>query len=90
MCLEQGLVFRKHTARSSSLFLAISAIFRCIFLHITPIFVHYRDFRILREKPSVNMICRGFPGGPVADAVLPIQGAGGPPLVRELDPTCCS
>ena len=29
-----------------------------------------------------------FPGGPVTDSTLPMQGAGVPFLVRELDPTC--
>ena len=32
------------------------------------------------------MIYWGFPGGPGAESVLPMQGAWVPPLVRELDP----
>ena len=35
-------------------------------------------------------ISRDFPGGPVTKTVLPMQGAWVPPLVREVDPTCCN
>ena len=30
-----------------------------------------------------------FPGGAVADSLLPKQGARDPSLVKELDPTSC-
>ena len=33
-------------------------------------------------------LVRSFPGGPVANAVLPTHGVWVQPLVRELDPTC--
>ena len=33
---------------------------------------------------------RDFPGGLVADSAFPMQAAGVPPLVRELDYTRCS
>ena len=33
---------------------------------------------------------RNFPGGPVAEIPLPMQGAQVPSLVRDLDPTCCN
>ena len=37
--------------------------------------------------PNKTLV-RSFPGGPVANAVLPTHGVWVQPLVRELDPTC--
>ena len=45
------------------------------------------------KQPEVSInrwMDRNFPGGPVANSILPLQGTRVQSLVVELDPTCCA
>ena len=71
----------------------LESCFECLDLRVLTLYFSQLKIilRFFWKKDCNERLCfKDFPGGPVADSTIPMQGAQVQFLVRELDPACCN